>query len=48
MPELNSVREFTDAPNIKGVVTLAIFANTKAITAKLTLVFRSALFFGHK
>ena len=48
IPELNSVREFTALPNTKGVLTLAIFAKTKATTAKLTLVFKSFLFSGHK
>ena len=47
-PELNSVREFTAPPNTNGVVTLAIFAKIKATTAKLTLVLKSLLFFGHK
>jgi hypothetical protein len=48
IPELSSVREFTDAPSTKGVATLAIFANTKATTAKLTLNLKSLLPFGHK
>jgi len=41
MPELNSVREFTALPNTKGVLTLAIFAKTKATTAKLTRILKS-------
>ena len=47
-PELNSVREFTAPPNTKGVLTLAIFAKTKATTAKLTRILKSFLFLGHK
>lgn len=45
---MNSVKEFTDAPSTKGVATLAIFANTRATTAKLTLNLKSLLQFGHK
>ena len=45
MPELNSVREFTALPNTRGVLTLAIFAKTKATTAKLTRILKSFSFF---
>ena len=48
IPELNSVSEFTALPKTKGVLTLAIFAKIKAMTAKLTLIFKSFLFSGHR
>jgi hypothetical protein len=48
MPELSSVSELTEAPSTKGVATLAILANNRAITAKLTLNLKSLLPFGHK
>ncbi|KFX71955.1 MAG: hypothetical protein FF85_05515 [alpha proteobacterium QL1] len=48
MPELSSANELTDAPSTRGVETLANFARTRAITAKLTLVFKSLRLSGHK
>ena len=48
IPELNSVRELTDTPSTKGVLTLAIFASIRAITAKLTRILRSFRLLGHK
>ena len=48
IPLLKSVRESTASPKIKGVYTLAILAMTMLNNAKITLIFRSLLLFGHK